>query len=63
MKENEIPSLAEYVHQFGVNLKDLTPELQKAVTEEYQTIKDGGEVLDGVLESIPLVERLRMSQG
>lgn len=59
MSKKDIPSLAEYVHQFGVNLKDLTPELQKAATEEYQTIKNGGEVLDSVLESIPLIERFK----
>ncbi len=45
-------SLAEYVHSFGVKIKDLSPEQLEAVKEEYSQIEKGYVVLDGILERV-----------
>lgn len=57
MSDSGYKSFADYVHSFGCRIKDLSPEMLGKAHEEYERIKRGDAVFDGVLESIPLTER------
>lgn len=54
-------TVEDYIRAYGYQVSDLTPEELAQVTEEFEVIRNGGDVLDGFFS--PLSDfSLRMLQ-